>query len=52
MYISIMCIFPLKATSEYFSLPDLRQTIAFWKVPRLRVFVLLVRDVNEDEYEA
>jgi hypothetical protein len=50
---NVISINPLKATrSEYFSLPYLRQTITFWKVPRLRLFVLLVRDVDEDEYEA
>jgi hypothetical protein len=49
----LLVLNPLKTTtSEYFSLPDLRQTVAFWKVPRPRLIVLLVRDVDEGEYEA
>jgi hypothetical protein len=32
---------------------DFRKSTAFWKVPRLRLFVLLVREhVDEDEYGA
>ena len=31
-------------------LPDFRNSFAFWKVPRLHPFVLLVKDVDEEEY--
>jgi len=33
----------VKALS-YAMLPDFRENIAFWKVPRLRLFVLVVSD--------
>jgi hypothetical protein len=34
-------------------LPDIRKGIPFWKVPRLRSFVLLVKEtLDEDEYGA